>query len=165
MAISFNGRLLSPAQAWSQNVPLTVLTTSQATQLETFGEVLLPGSRKAGIANFVDTQLAREVPLLMVRYFDWPGPLTEFYTGGLAALDAASTAAHGTAFADATPEQQHTLVGTLLGGDVPGWDGPPPPLVYMAIRSDAVDVMYGTVEGFERLDIPYMPHISPEEAW
>jgi hypothetical protein len=26
-------------------------------------------------------------------------------------------------------------------------------------------VAYGTVEGFARLGVPYMPHILPERSW
>jgi hypothetical protein len=26
-------------------------------------------------------------------------------------------------------------------------------------------VVYGTVEGFAKLNIPYMPHILPPEGW
>jgi hypothetical protein len=165
MAISFNGRLLSPTQAKAEGVPLTVLTAEQGAMLETVGEVLLPGARDAGIANFVDAQLAKKDPLLMAKYFDWPGPLKDFYTQGLAALDKASQTANGAAFAKATPAQQTALMGTFLGGKVAGWDGPPAPLFYFFVRGDAVDVVYGTVEGFARLDIPYMPHILPEERW
>jgi len=32
-------------------------------------------------------------------------------------------------------------------------------------RADGVDVVYGTVEGFERLGVPYMPHILPTARW
>lgn len=165
MAISYNGMSLSPTQAKAQGVPLTILTADEGSLLETVGEVLLPGARDAGIANFVDTQLAKPEPLLIVRYFDWPGPLADFYSQGLAALDKASQAAYGTTFAKATAAQQSELMGTFLGGKVEGWDGPPAPLFYLAVRGDAVDVVYGTVEGFARLDIPYMPHILPEERW
>ena len=28
-----------------------------------------------------------------------------------------------------------------------------------------IDVVYGTVEGFARLGVPYMPHILPERSW
>ena len=42
------------------------------------------------------------------------------------------------------------------------WQGPPGPLVYTVLRSDAVDVVYGTVEGYEALGVPYMPHILPD---
>lgn len=165
MAISYNGRLLSPSQAKAQNVPLTVLTAAEGSLLETLGEALLPGARDGGIAHFVDAQLPKTDPLLMVKYFDWPGPLKDFYSNGLAALDKASLAANGAAFAKSTPDQQNALLATFLGGNVKGWDGPPPPLFYLSTRGDAVDVVYGTVEGFQRLNIPYMPHILPLERW
>ena len=32
-------------------------------------------------------------------------------------------------------------------------------------RSDAVDVVYGTPEGFAKLGVPYMPHIMPPTSW
>lgn len=165
MAISFNGRLLSPTQAKAEGVPLTILTAAEGAMLETVGDVLLPGASDAGIANFVDAQLAKKNPLLMAKYFDWPGPLKDFYSGGLAALDKASQAANGADFSKATPEQRTALMGTFLGGTVAGWDGPPAPLFYLFVRGDAVDVVYGTVEGFQRLNVPYMPHILPEERW
>jgi hypothetical protein len=165
MAISYNGRLVSPTQAKAEGVPFTTLTAAEGTQLELLGDVLLPGASDAGIANFVDAQLAKPEPLLIVRYFDWPGPLTDFYSKGLAALDKASQAANGATFAKSTPDQRTALMGGFLGGDIPGWDGPPAPLFYLAVRGDAVDVVYGTVEGFDRLDVPYMPHILPTERW
>jgi hypothetical protein len=33
------------------------------------------------------------------------------------------------------------------------------------MRNDGVDVVYGSVEGFKNLDIPYMPHIMPKATW
>ena len=38
-------------------------------------------------------------------------------------------------------------------------------LFYVCLRSDAVDVVYGTPEGFRKLNIPYMEHILPPEGW
>jgi hypothetical protein len=35
--------------------------------------------------------------------------------------------------------------------------------VYFVLRSDAVDVVYGTMEGYESLGVPYMPHIVPDK--
>jgi hypothetical protein len=165
MAVSYNGRLLSPAQAKAEDLPLTNLTKDEGTMLETVGDVLLPGASAAGIAHFVDTQLGRDDPLLILKYFDWPGAYKDFYSTGLAALDKASQSANGTTFAKATADQQTALMGTFLAGNVAGWDGPPAPLFYLSVRGDAVDVVYGTVEGFKRLGIPYMPHILPEERW
>ena len=48
---------------------------------------------------------------------------------------------------------------------VEGWQGPPGPFVYLVLRSDAVDVVYGTMDGYAALGIPYMPHIAPEKRW
>jgi hypothetical protein len=33
------------------------------------------------------------------------------------------------------------------------------------LRSDAVDVVYGTEEGYKDLGIPYMAHIAPLKRW
>jgi hypothetical protein len=33
------------------------------------------------------------------------------------------------------------------------------------LRADAVDVVYGTMEGYEALGIPYMAHIAPDKRW
>ena len=46
-----------------------------------------------------------------------------------------------------------------------GWQGPPGPFVYTVLRSDAVDVVYSTMEGYEALGVPYMAHIAPERRW
>ena len=37
------------------------------------------------------------------------------------------------------------------------------PFVYLLLRSDAVDVVYGTMDGYAALGIPYMPHIAPTQ--
>ena len=159
--------LLAAAEAHAQALPFKVLAPAQAHTLATLGEVLLPGARAAGVAHFVDDQLAKDPAecLLMLRYFDWPPPYTPFYVGGLAALDGASQAAHGAAFTALDAGQASALVGQLLGGQVAGWQGPPSPLVYLATRADAVDVVYGTMEGTAKLGLPYMAHIEPETRW
>ena len=164
-AIFWNGRLLSPTQAKAEDIPLVNLTKDQGVLLEAVAETLLPGARDAGVANFVDTQLGRKDPMLILKYFDWPGDYTDFYTQGLAAVDKASQTTNGKTFAKASADEQNALMGGFLENKVKGWDGPPAPLFYFAVRGDAVDVMYGTVEGFQRLGIPYMPHILPEERW
>jgi hypothetical protein len=48
---------------------------------------------------------------------------------------------------------------------IEGWKGRPPALAYAVLRADAVDVVYGTMEGYEALGIPYMAHIAPEKRW
>jgi hypothetical protein len=166
MAIEAGGLLLSPIEAHAQALPLKVFTKAQGDLLGTLGDVLLPGAREAGMVEFVDHQLSKSVPLLIVRYFNWPGDLTAFYKEGLSALDSTSTRTSGVSFSMSTSAQQRALVGSLLGGKIDGWnDALPSRLFYLATRSDAVDVVYGTVDGFKKLNVPYMPHIVPAEKW
>ncbi len=163
--------LLSPRQARAQGADLKVLTASEADALEAFGEALAPGARENGIAHFVDQQLSVDPndALLMIKSFNVPPPYVDFYRGGLAALDGHCRKVYGKRFAE-LDEADGTavmdgLVATLGGAQPEGWEGPPAVLVYLAVRSDAVDVVYGTVDGFRRLGVPYMPHILPAKRW
>lgn len=166
MAVESGGLLFSPAQAHAASLPLRVFTRAEADMLGTLANVLLPGSREAGVVEFVDYQLSKDLPLLIVRYFNWLGDLTGFYKEGLAALDRVSTKANGVPFVRNTPSRQDAIVGSLLGGQIDAWpEAPPSRLFYLATRSDAVDVSYGTVDGFKKLNVPYMPHIVPTEKW
>lgn len=158
---------LRPAAARERAVPYTVLTAEEARTLEVLGEALHPGAADAGIAHFIDSQLAAAVEdsLLIARHFLEP-PYTGFYRAGLAALDALAQARHGSAFQALSANQVPALVADLRDGKVEDWHGPPAPLFYMVVRGDAVDVVYATVEDFhDRLDIPYLPHIVPPEPW
>ncbi len=159
--------MLTPREARAAAVRHRVLSAAEVETLEAVGETLLPGARDAGIAPFVDGQLAVEPAqsLLMIRYLDVPPPYLDFYRPVLAAIDAAAGAAHGRRFAALEPEQAIALVSGMSSGEVTGWSGPPARLAYFVLRSDAVDVVYGTVEGFEALGIPYMPHIMPTRPW
>lgn len=162
-------REMTPAAARADKVPLRTLTDAEANSLEAFGEVLLPGARAAGIAHFVDHHLsvAPAQSLLMLRYLDVAPPYAPFYKAGLAALEALSEARHGTGFAGLDAAQATALVGEMAkpGPPMPGWQGPPPSLFYFAARADAVDVVYGTEAGFEKLGVPYMAHLLPETPW
>lgn len=160
-------RWLTPAQARAAIVPYTVLTPAEVATLEALGETLMPGATRAGIAHFVDHQLVQPPAdaLLMLRYLDVPPPYAAFYQPGLAALDAHATRTHGHAFVALTPARQAALVPTFAFAQPPGWQGPPSPLLYLAVRADAVDVVHGTHDGLERLGLPTMEHILPERDW
>jgi hypothetical protein len=159
--------LLTPSEAHAAAADLRVLAPAEVRALEAIGEVLLPGARAAGITHFVDSQLAAEPAqsLLMLRYLDVPPPYADFYRGVLGAVDGAARAAHGKAFADLAPEAADALVTAMSRGTLEGWAGPPAPFAFFVLRNDAVDVVYGTVEGFEKLGVPYMPHILPPSNW
>jgi hypothetical protein len=135
--------------------------------LDALGEVLLPGSSTAGLAHYIDHQLSGEPAdsMLMIKYLGVAAPFREFYTSGLRATDALARVVHGKRFPELSKEQANSLVAKMSGGQVEGWQGPPVGLFYFVVRSDAVDVIYGTQAGFEQLGIPYMAHIEPPSRW
>ena len=144
--------LLSPRQARAQNIAFKTLTPEQVETLEAIGETLVPGSKEAGVSHFVDQQLS--VPpgeaLLEARILNVRPPYANFYRAALGAVDKASKA-----------HNSDRGIAQLKDG----WQGPAGPFVYLVLRSDAVDVVYGTMEGYAALGIPYMPHIAPQKRW
>jgi hypothetical protein len=160
--------LLTPRQARAQNVPFRLLKANEAETIEALGETLVPGARPAGIAHFIDQQLS--VPpgeaLLEARILNVRPPYANFYRAAIGAVDTASKAINdGRYFAQLDPSEQHHFVDAMRQNKLQNWQGPNGSLVYMILRSDAVDVVYGTVEGYEALGIPYMPHITPVTRW
>ena len=144
-------------------------TPAEVKTLDALGETLLPGAANAGFSNYIDQQISipPEESLVVLRYLDIPPPYARFYQGGLAAFDGAARTASGGAFADIPEADRRTLVRNLGAPANPGgWTLPlPARLFYFALRSDAVDVVYGTIDGFQKLGIPYMPHIAPVRSW
>jgi hypothetical protein len=159
--------LLSPREAHAQGLPLKVLSPDERAALEALGETLLPGAKDAGLAHYVDQQLSVDPGecLLLARALGIMPPYANFYRGGLAALDQSCLKAHGVKFAALAAEKRSEFVEQIRQKVPEGWSGPPSPFFYFVSRGDAVDVYYGTVEGFERLGIPYMPHIVPIKRW
>ena len=159
--------LITPAEARTRGAALAILSAEEAALLEAFGEALVPGAGAAGIAHFVDANLARphHDSLLTARYLDVLPPHDAFYKAGLAALDGASRAVLGAPFVQVTAAAAKPLVAAMLPGTIAPWQGPPAPLFYLAVRSDAADLVYGTRAAFARMQVPYMAHIDPPEDW
>ena len=160
--------LLTPRDARAQAVPFRTLTPEQVETLEALGETLVPGARAAGISHFVDQQLS--IPpgeaLLEARILNVRPPYANFYRAALGAVDRASQALNnGRGFAQLSEAEQREFVGNMRQNKIEGWQGPGGPFVYLILRSDAVDVVYGTMEGYASLGIPYMPHIAPTKRW
>jgi hypothetical protein len=159
--------LLTPGEAHAQGAVLKVLTPEEAKTLAALGETLLPGARRAGVVNFVDHQLS--VPaheaFLMARVANVQPPFVNIYRGALSAINRSAQALHGKRFEDLEPQQQYAFVDAMRQNKIEGWQGPPGPFVYFLMRHDAVDVVYGTVEGIESLGTPYMAHILPVGRW
>ena len=159
--------LLTPGEARAQGVPLRSLKADEAETIEALGETLVPDARQAGIANFIDQQISipAEEALLEARILNVRPPYANFYRAAIGAIDRTSAARGGKRFALLDAAAQHEFIDLMRQNKVEGWQGPPGPFVYLVLRSDAVDVVYGTVEGYAALGIPYMPHIAPEKRW
>lgn len=158
---------MSAASAAASKRPFHHFTPEEGVSFAAFADSLAVGAANAGVAYFVDYQLGLNPNdcLLMAKYFNVKPPYLDFYRAGLLALNAFARARHQKRVIDLDSAQLHAVVATIAAGNPPGWEGPPAPLFYLLARSDAVDVVYGTPEGFERLGIPYMAHIAPPRAW
>ncbi|MGH7487527.1 MAG: gluconate 2-dehydrogenase subunit 3 family protein [bacterium] len=159
--------MLTARQARAQNVPFRLLSGHEGETIEALGETLVPGARAAGVAHFVDQQLAvpPEMALLQARILNVRPPYANFYRAAIGAVDHASEKVKSRKFAQLTAQEQHEFVDQMRQNKIGDWQGPAGPFVYGILRSDAVDVVYGTMEGYEALGVPYMPHIAPTRRW
>src|SRR5580693_2356945 len=101
--------LMTPGQARARAVAFRSLGGDEAETLEALGETLVPGAREAGVAHFIDQQIA--VPpgeaLLEARQLNVRPPFANFYRAVVGAVDRASNARSGRRFAAlAAAEQQ-----------------------------------------------------------
>ena len=144
-----------------------MLKPDEVETLEALGETLVPGARAAGIAHFIDQQISvpAEEALLEARILNVRPPFANFYRAALGAVDRSSQAQSARRFARLAGNEQRDFVNLMRQNKIEGWQGPAGAFVYFVLRSDAVDVVYGTLEGYEALGIPYMPHIAPLKRW
>ena len=159
--------LMTPGQARAQAVPFRLLKAREAETIEALGETLVPGAQRAGIAHFVDQQVSVSPgeALLEARQLNVKPPFVNFYRAAIGAVDKAAEARSGRRFAALSTTEQRDFVDAMRQNKIDGWQGPAGGFVYLILRSDAVDVVYGTMEGYESLGVPYMPHIAPEKRW
>ena len=159
--------MLTTRQARAGNVPFRMLKENEADTIESMGETLVPGASTAGIAHFIDQQIScpPEEALLQARIFNVKPPFANFYRGAVKGIDAASDKTFGRKFFMLSAGDKVEFVNLMRTNKAAGWQGPPGPFVYNVLRSDAVDVVYSTMEGYEALGVPYMAHIAPERRW
>jgi hypothetical protein len=159
--------MMTPGQARAEGVPFRLLNAREAETIEALGETLVPGARGAGIAHFIDQQVSVTPgeALLEARQLNVKPPFVGFYRAAIGAVDKASEARGGRRFAALSTTDQRDFVDLMRQNKIEGWQGPAAGFVYLILRSDAVDVVYGTMEGYESLGVPYMPHIAPDKRW
>jgi hypothetical protein len=158
--------MLTPEEARAQRVALRTLSAEQVKVLDALGEALVPGSAQRGLANFVDHQISIDPGdcLLIAKYLQAPVPYAGFYSKGLEVASAMAQRLAGKPITRLDEQQLERVVTEMSKAGVVV-DGFPIFLFYMCLRSDAVDVVYGTPEGFKQLNVPYMQHIMPPEGW
>lgn len=158
--------LLTPEEARAKGIKIKRLSQHEAVALEKLAEAMVPGSVAAGVAHFVDHQLGVDPDdcLLIAKYFPVPQPFAAWYKRGLAAAESFALSRLNKKLPALSASEMHQLVGEMSrpGTQVDGLDVS---LFYLCLRSDAVDVVYGTPKGFENLNVPYMAHIMPPEGW
>ena len=158
--------LLTPEQARAQGIPLQLLKSDQARRLEKLANAMVPGSADLGVVQFIDHQLNTDPneALLIAKYFGVGLPYINFYARGLEVAAGMAEKSSGKALEELDDAEMEQLVRAM---SAPGTvvEEFPIFLFYMCLRSDAVDVVYGTPAGFNKLNIPYMQHIFPPEGW
>lgn len=161
-AAALTSALLTPpesAKAASERAVAASISHVQWQLIAALGEAIVPGSRSAGLVEFLQRQLSNppHQALLMVRYLGLPLTPQEFY-GSLAAQlsKVASTDNH--------PYEATQLAHQMATDSVAGWQGLPASLYHFVLRSDGCDIVYGTPAGSRLLGLEYMAHISPPEV-
>ena len=148
---------LTPREAEAREFEPQILSPEQCTALSILGDALVPGAANAGLAAYIDLQLqAGDQSLLIGKYL---GVDTSAQSGFYQAA-----ADNVIAMTDERTSTQ-TFIANMAGDTLSDWIGPPASYVLFVLRADALDVTYGTPEGFENLGIPYMAHIMPEQPW
>jgi len=157
---------LTPGEARAQDVPLRNLDSEQVRRLELLAETILPGATDAGIVHFIDHQLGEDPDnaLLLAKYFNVRPPFSSFYGAGLNVANGMAQDSMNKSLEELNSSELQQLV-RAMSAPTAIVDGFPAVLFYICLRSDCVDVVYGTPEGFQKLNIPYMEHISPPENW
>lgn len=158
---------MTAREAAAKKMPLRVLTDAEKDTLSAFGDALVPGAAAAGLVHFVDSQLTAQPNecLLILKYFQIRPPYIDFYRSGLNALTAHVAGKYQKSFKELSADEQGAVIDSLIEGGPKDWQGSPAFLFYLMVRSDGVDVTYGTPSGFKDLGIPFLEHIAPPEGW
>jgi hypothetical protein len=157
--------LLTPRDARAQAVPFRTLTPAEVETLEAVGETIVPTARVSGISHFVDQQLSipAEEALLEARILNVRPPYANFYRAALGAIDRSSQAMNGgRRFAELNASEAHSFIDDMRQNKLTLGPGG---FIYTVLRNDALDVVYGTMEAYAALGVPYMAHIAPTKKW
>lgn len=145
---------------------LQILSKHEAKVYDAWCNVLAIGAKKAKVSRYLDKYLSSPVEesLLFLRYLNNP-PMDAFYLTGIAGIEAESASHFSKSFLKLDKTEKKFIVDLAAKASTTVWTNPPPAFFYFVSRSDAVDVVYGTVKGFRKLKVPYQAHIRPPSRW
>jgi len=147
--------------------PQQLFSEKQKRTISIVGNAFVPGSGEAGLADFIESQLAVDPQhsLLMIRYVGVAPPYRDFYLSSIDAVAVWAERQYGQQVEKLSRPQLDSLIADLAGNNPDNFTDFPAALFYFVFRADAMDVVYGTKSGFARLGIPYMAHIEPRNDW
>ena len=164
--LAAGGALLSPRQAQAVPLPLKALTKDQALTLGALGEALVPGALEAGIIQYIDKQLGEPNTLLMLKYLGVDtSAMPGFYRSALGSAHRLSQRLFKKSPEALTADEALAWAENIAAGTDKEWQGPPAGFFFFVVRADACDVVFGSSDGSEALNIPYMAHIAPTTSW
>lgn len=160
---------LSPAEAREKNLPYQAISQKAGQLIDLLGEAIVPGSARSGLSHYIDHQLtaSKTNSLLIIKYLGIQCSYQEFYRLSLNAFERSYPLFQKRNINHISSQAIKKYIAVMAQKNPPVWSKsgeviPPAPLFYFTLRSDAVDVTYGTMAGFDKLEIPYMAHIEPE---
>lgn len=159
---------ITPAQAKAQKLLFQKLSKEEAFLIDHLGDAIVPGAKAAGLSHYIDHQLSamHQDNLLILRYLGTNPPFDSFYSSSLKAFESAIVQKYNKKPVDLTEGEMSEFISVMMQKNPEGWNNAPPaPFFYFVLRSDAIDVTYGTMAAFDSLDIPYMAHIEPNHPW
>jgi len=163
---------LTPAEARAKNIPFRNLSRNQADLIDFLGDAIVPGAKISGLSHYIDHQLFAEPrnSLLILHYLGMNPPFDDFYISSLKAFERTAREKYHKIASSLTPDEMTGFITDMMRGNPDGWEVsgesvPAAPFFYFVLRSDAIDVTYGTMAAFDYLEIPYMAHIEPVHPW
>ncbi len=163
---------LTPAEARAQDIPFRNLSRNQADLIDFLGDAIVPGAKISGLSHYIDHQLftGSRNNLLILHYLGVMPPFDDFYISSLKAFERAAMEKYDKTASALTPDEITEFITEMMQGNPDGWEAsgeaaPAAPFFYFVLRSDAIDVTYGTMAAFDNLEIPYMAHIEPAHPW
>jgi hypothetical protein len=147
---------------------LSVLSVHEAAVYDAWCDQLAPGAAEAGVAHYLDAQLAapRDEAFLFLRVLANP-PFEAFYRQGIAGIEQETRARFGdtASYTALDGSRQREVIDAAAADKTLAWKTPLPSFFFFVSRGDAVDIAYGTEAGFQRLGVPYIAHIRPPRPW